>query len=426
MNVAYLVNQYPQSSQSFIRREITALEGLGVTVCRFTLRAWDTVPVDAADQDERRKTRVVLGVGAVGLLLAVLRSLLTRPAAFGRALWLTLKVGRRSDRGLLVNLVYLAEACVLLPWLAEGGAEHVHAHFGTNSTTVAMLARELGGPPYSFTPHGPEEYDRPEAIGLGEKVCRARFVVAISDFARGQLYRWCRHDDWAKIHVVRCGVDELFLTGPPPPPPDGQRRLVCVARLGEQKGQLLLVEAAARLVADGEDFELVLVGDGPMRAQLESEIARHNLSDRIRITGWMSNPEVRRQVVLSRAMVLPSFAEGLPVVLMESLALHRPVVSTYVAGIPELVEDGVSGWLVPAGSVDALADAMRRVLRCPADRLAEMGAAGAARVAERHNAVREARHLADLFAGGAGAGAAPAAGRPETSGLPQAAAVQAA
>ena len=396
MKIGYLINQYPQSSQSFIRREIAALESLGVSVERFTVRRWDQKLVDPGDIAEQERTRVVLDVGGMGLLKALFRVLFTQPGAFFQALKLTMRCARRGDRGLLLHLIYLMEACVLVKWFAAAKVEHVHAHFGTNSTTVAMLCRALGGPTYSFTCHGPEEFDKPEFLKLGLKIERASFVVAVSEFGRSQLYRWCGHEHWSKIHVVHCGVDAGFLTAPKVPI-GTTRKLVCIGRLAEQKGQLLLVQAAAQLAREGEDFELVLVGDGVMRGEIEKLISTHQLQGKVRIAGWMSNDQVRQQLLESRAMVLPSFAEGLPVVCMEALALRRPVISTYVAGIPELVEPGVCGWLVPAGAVGPLADAMRSALRADHQRLEAMGDSGAQRVALHHDANIEAARLRDLF-----------------------------
>jgi glycosyltransferase involved in cell wall biosynthesis len=285
---------------------------------------------------------------------------------------------------------------VLVGWLAECGAIHLHAHFGTNSATVAMLTHELGGPPYSFTAHGPEEFDRPQALRLDEKIARAKFVVAISEFGRSQIFRWSGQQHWSKIHVVHCGVDAMFLSARPSDPP-ATPRLVCVGRLAEQKGQLLLVQAAAALARRGTPLELTLVGDGPMRGQIEQLSRDLKMNGHIHVTGTVSNARVREELEQSRAMVLASFAEGLPVVIMEALALRRPVISTQVAGIPELVQAGVNGWLVPPGSVDALAAAMSAALAASPAKLAEMGAAGAARVAERHDAVTEAKKLKALF-----------------------------
>jgi colanic acid/amylovoran biosynthesis glycosyltransferase len=399
VKIAYLVNQYPQPSQTFIRREIAALESMGVSVDRFTVRRWNGTLVDPGDQAEAARTRAVLDVGAFGLLMAMLRTKLRSPVRFFRAFCDAIRLGRKSDRGVIYHLIYLAEACVLVRWLREAQIEHVHAHFGTNSTAVALLCRSLGGPTYSFTCHGPEEFDRPEALKLGEKVARAKFAVTISEYGRSQLYRWCDHAHWSRIHVVHCGLDEMFLAEPPAPP-TRTAKLVCVGRLAEQKGQLVLVEAATRLLAAGEHLELLLIGDGPMRPQIERLIARANAQAQIRIGGWMSNDEVRQHLLESRAMVLPSFAEGLPVVVMEALALGRPVISTYVAGIPELVETGKCGWLVPAGSVEALCEAMRDALHASKERLAEMGAEGARRVRERHDAKVEAAKLKKLFESG--------------------------
>lgn len=396
LTIAYLINQYPKVSHSFIRREIAGIEACGIQVARFSIRSCSTELVDEADKRELERTRVVLGNGMVGLLSGLLRVAVTRPICLLRALWLTLRIGWYSERGVLHHLVYLAEACVLLRWLSDSGVAHVHAHFGTNSTTVAMLCRAIGGPPYSFTVHGPEEFDKVKALALAEKVERAAFVVTVSSFGKSQLYRWCVGEQWSKIHVIHCGVDDGFLAQPPIAIP-AEPRLVCVGRLCEQKGQLLLLDAVGQLAAEGLRFKLVLVGDGPLRAEIEALIARLALQDQVELIGSASNSEVRQHILASRAMVLPSFAEGLPVVIMEALALGRPVISTYVAGIPELVEPDVCGWLVPPGSVEALTAAMRAALQLPVEKLEQMGSSGALQVAQRHDAAIEAGKLAALF-----------------------------
>ncbi len=396
IKVAYLINQYPKVSHSFIRREIAGIEACGIQVTRFSIRSCITELVDEADKLELEQTRVVLGIGIVGLLLSLLRVTITKPIRFLQALWLTLRLSRCSEQSILHHLAYLAEACVLLHWFSDSDVAHVHAHFGTNSTTVAMLCRAIGGPPYSFTAHGPEEFDKVKALALAEKVKRAAFVVTVSSFGKSQLYRWCAGEQWSKIHVVHCGVDhgfltQAFITVPTEP------RLVCVGRLCEQKGQLLLLNAASQLAAESLRFKLVLVGDGPLRTEIEALISQLGLQDNVEITGWASNSEVRQHILASRAMVLPSFAEGLPVVIMEALALGRPVISTYVAGIPELVKSDVCGWLVSPGSVEALTTAMRTALQLPVEKLEQMGIAGAERVSQRHNAAVEAGKLAALF-----------------------------
>jgi glycosyltransferase involved in cell wall biosynthesis len=394
--VAYLVNQYPKVSHTFIRREILALERRGFEVVRIALRGWDGELVDEEDQRERERTRYVLCAGAPALLLALIRMLLTRPAHLLRALALSWRMGRRAERPLVVHLVYLAEACHIQRWLRAADVQHVHAHFGTNSAEVAMLVQVLGGPRWSFTVHGPEEFDKAQLIGLAEKIRRCAFVVAISSYGRSQLYRLVEHEYWPKVRVVHCGLEPMFYTHALSPMPVA-RRLVCVGRLCEQKGQLLLMEAAQHLATEGADFELVLVGDGELRAEIEALALRYNLKGRVRITGWISGERVRHEILAAHALVLPSFAEGLPVVIMEAMALRRPVISTFVAGIPELVQPGEHGWLVPAGDVKALVHAMHGCLDAPSCTLTRMGEAAHKRVLARHSVDTQAARLAKLF-----------------------------
>ncbi|MEM7761230.1 MAG: glycosyltransferase [Cyanobacteria bacterium P01_A01_bin.40] len=394
--VAYLINQYPAVSHSFIRREIAALENLGIEIFRFSVRSLASELVDEADKQELKKTKFILDVGIAGLIFNLFWVALTRPIRFLTTFMLTLKVGWAKDKGLIVHFAYLAEACVLLRWVTAVKATHVHAHFAFNPSAVAMFCHSLGGPPYSFTIHGPESIDRAIILSLEEKVRRAKFVAAISSFARSQLFRWCDYENWSKIRIIRCGLDSQFLDSPPTQAPKNSR-FVCVARLNEQKGHLVLLQAFKNLVEEGYNPKLVLVGDGVFRPQVEKLIQELELVDYIEITGWVTNEEVRQQILASQAMVLASFAEGLPVVIMEALALGRPVVSTYVAGIPELLEENTCGWLVPSGSVMGLTSAMRKVLQTPEDQLEQMSKIGFERVSKFHNAAIEAQKLADLF-----------------------------
>jgi colanic acid/amylovoran biosynthesis glycosyltransferase len=395
VKVAYLVNHYPKVSHTFIRREILALERQGIEVVRLAVRGWADEAPDSQDQAEKARTRYLLQGGAGALAWATWHALLAAPGMWFSALVLALRMGRRADRPWPLHLIYLAEACLALRWLRESGATHLHAHFGTNSAEVAMLVHALGGPGYSFTVHGPEEFDKPEFLHLGEKMRRARFVVAITSFCRSQLYRWVEAAHWPKVKVVHCGLERAFHEVDVPPP-SGQR-LVCVGRLSEQKGHLLLIEAAGLAAARGADFELVLAGDGELRPLIEARVAELGLQGRVRITGWISSAQVREEIIGARALVLASFAEGLPVVLMEAMALRRPVLSTCVAGIPELVRPGENGWLLPAGDAQALADAMRACLDCPPQTLVQMGAAAHRAALERHDIDTEAAKLAALF-----------------------------
>ena len=361
------------------------------------LRGWDGALADAEDRAERVRTRFVLRQGAVRLGWAVLAQAFSRPAAFFSALRLATRSSRGSDRPLAYHWIYLAEACLVARWLKERAIGHVHAHFGTNSAEVAMLAGVLGGARYSMTVHGPDEFDRPAAIGLASKIRRAAFTVGISSYTRSQLYRWVERAEWARIHVVHCGIDaSSFETAPAL---DDVARFVCVGRLSEQKGQFLLLDAVRRLADRGTAVELVLAGDGELRAGLETRIQTLGLEKQVRITGWIDGAQVRAEILAARALVLPSFAEGLPVVIMEAMALRRPVITTWIAGTPELVRSGETGWLIPAGDVDALADAMARCLGASVESLRRMGDLARERVLARHDVEAEAAKLAVLFRG---------------------------
>jgi glycosyltransferase involved in cell wall biosynthesis len=396
MKIAYLINRYPSISHTFIRREIAGLERHGVEVIRYSIRADDGEGgLDAADRAEQERTVVLLNRGPLALLPVAAVTALARPVRFLRALGAVRRLGARSPKGRLYHLAYLAEACALRRDLARRDVDHLHAHFGTNPAAVALLCRILGGPAYSLTIHGPEEFDCPAALSIPEKVRRAAFAVAVSDYGRAQLMRWVPSDQWDKLHVVRCGVDDAFLGAAPTPPPAG-RRFVCVGRLCADKGHLLLVQAAAKLRQEGLDFDVVLAGDGPMRPAIEKAIVEGGLADRISLRGWLDGPGVRREILNGRCLVQPSLAEGLPVTLMEALALGRPAIASAVAGIPELVRPGETGWLVPPGSVEPLADAMRECLHAPEDRLRALGEAGRHLAIQRHQAIREAARLAAL------------------------------
>ncbi len=395
--IAYLVNGYPKVSHSFIRREIHALERQGCSIMRIAVRGWDETLADPADRAERTQTRYLLKEGMISLVVAAAKVAVRKPGQFWKALRLVFKLGSNADRPLPFHFIYLLQACQLATWLEAHDVRHLHAHFGTNPAEVALLAHVLSGIPYSFTVHGPDEFDRGVYLHLDDKIAHAKFVAAVNAYCRSQLLRRARFEDWDKVKVVHCGLDSTFLNADAGPLAADSQRFVCVGRLCEQKGQLLLLEAFSRIARQHPKAHLVLAGDGEMRAELEASIARLDLRDRTTITGWISEAQVREEIRLARALVLPSFAESLPVVIMEAMALRRPVISTYVAGIPELVRNGETGWLVPAGSVESLCQAMQNCLAEDASRLGRMGDLGYERVSARHSADHEAQRLLALI-----------------------------
>lgn len=397
MKLAYILNTYPQPSQSFIRREIQALERGGAEVQRLAMRPTGAALVDAGDQEEAARTTYVLQRGGVRLLGDLCAIALRRPGAAFSALRLGLKMGRVSRGGILRHLIYLAEAAAVARHCSRAGIGHMHAHFGTNATAVALLAHALGGPRYSFTTHGPEEFDAPQALSLGLKLDRAAFAVGVSQFGRSQLCRWASFETWDRLKVVHCGIEPGLFDAPAPPEP-GPLRLVSIGRFVEQKGQMVLIRAMARIRDEIPGIRLALVGDGEMRAELQGAIAEHDLQDNIRLTGWLDEDGVRRELATAHALVMPSFAEGLPMVVMEAMAMARPVIATHIAGIPELVLPGRTGWLVPAGDTDALSEAIIELAGTEPAELERMSRLARERALERHDADREAARLSGHFA----------------------------
>lgn len=394
MRIAYLTTTYPSVSHTFIRRELTELERQVGEIKRFAIRHTPYDIVDPDDAREDSKTFRILSQKPGRWAQALVRKGLARPGSALAGFAKMLRLGFRSQRGLARHIAYFAEALMLLDEMEAEGIDHVHVHFGTNSTAVAQIMRAMGGPSYSFTVHGPDELDDPIGLSLGSKIDDSAFVVAITNFCAGQLRRWVGYDQWSKIQVVHCTVGDEFFSQAKPVDPDS-KALVCVGRLSTQKGQLLLVDAFADAIERGVDAELVLAGDGDMRPEIEALAKRRGIEDRVRITGWISGDQVREEITKARAMVLPSFAEGLPMVIMEAFALGRPVLSTYIAGIPELVVDRENGWLIPSGSKEAIVTGIERVMTTPTKELEDMAERGRAAVREHHYTPTETAKLAE-------------------------------
>ncbi|MFV2051366.1 glycosyltransferase [Aliiroseovarius sp. YM-037] len=397
MRVAYLTNYYPKISHTFIRREILALEGQGVEVMRFSLRGWDAELVDPIDQSELEKTQYTLKDGVAPLLLNMLRCMVKRPGPFWKAVKTALAMSRNGVRPWPYHLIYVGHACRICRWMEGKGVTHLHAHFGTNPAEIALLIHILGGPKYSFTIHGMDEADNGGRLAFDRKVGGAAFVATISSYTRSQLMRHVPPDVWPRLKVIRCGLPagafEEATTEPSKSPV-----FLCIARLSAEKGHMLLLESFADVLKNNPDAKLVFAGDGDLRPLIEARIEALGIAHAVRITGWISSDQVRAEIQGSHVLVQPSFIEGLPVVMMEAMAQERAVISTYVAGIPELVQPGKTGWLVPAGDSDELANAMEASITTPHATLIKMGRAGRKLAQERHNIETEVARLSTNFA----------------------------
>jgi len=377
------MNSYPMTSTTFIRREIESLELLGLEIKRFAVRHWGEKLVDTMDIADQVRTHYLLTGNSLALLTSFFTTILLNPLGFLRAFSLWISVCKNAGNLSVKHFAYLLQATYFYRLCKQNNLTHVHTHFSTNATTVAMIAKQIGGASYSFTAHGPDEFVDPTALSMHLKVQHAAFVVAISNYCRVQLVRFSSYDYWDKIIISHCGLHVDDFT--PNYEFDAENQsLVCVGRICPQKAQLLFPPALAQLKSEFPNMKLHFIGDGESRTVLEAAIDKYNVRDMVVLHGWKANTEVREMLTKSRALLLPSFAEGLPVVIMESFALGRPVISTYIAGIPELVDE-TCGWMIPAGSIDHIASAIRSALKTSPATLAKMGKEGRKRIEAEHN-----------------------------------------
>jgi colanic acid/amylovoran biosynthesis glycosyltransferase len=394
--VAYLTTRYPSVSHSFIQREILALEQAGVEILPMAINPTpDAEVLTETDRRERQRTFAVKAQPATRLAAGAVRALRRRPLGFLAALGVAVRSAGFDAKAALWRAFQLGEATAVWDHCERSGVRHVHAHFGQAPATVAWLTTELGnrldpdGPRWSWTVtiHGWHEFVNERDAALREKVASARAVVCISDYTRAQLMRIAHPDDWPKLHVVRCGIDTAEFELRPPRLIATPPRVLVVGRLSPEKGHLVLLEAAGILRDRGIRIEMDLVGPGDFAAQLTAAADRLGVGPQTHFLGARSPAEVGKLLRDADVFCLPTFAEGLPVALMEAMAVGVPVVTTYISGIPELVVDGETGLVVPAGRPDLLADAIERLCSEPTLVDALTGAARA-RVEAQHELER--------------------------------------
>lgn len=394
--LAYLVSQYPAVNHTHILREIRGLRELGFEVHVASIRPPDR-PADQLTEIEREETRstfTVLRAGPAVIWGAHLATLLKRPFRYLAGIAYAVSLAGANLRAIASNLFYFAEAVVAGRHFERLAVTHVHTHF---SSTVAVLLSRVFPIPFSATIHGSAEFEDMAGFYLREKVARARFVRAISDYGASQLMRASDPEQWSKIEVVRLGVNTAVFAPPPVRSGNDRIELLYVGSLAAPKGQLVLAGAVDRLVKrGGTRIHLRLVGDGPMRPYLEEMVAQRNLIRHITLEGACNQDRVLEFYRQADLFVLPSFAEGVPVVLMEAMAMKIPCLATWITGVPELIRHGVDGWLIPPGNEQALAEAIEK-LAGDAVLRQQLGQAGRLRVQEHYELGRNLERLAEVY-----------------------------
>jgi colanic acid/amylovoran biosynthesis glycosyltransferase len=398
IRLAYLISEYPGVSHTFILREVRRLRSMNfeVRVASVNPTGRPSSQLTAEEREEAATTFYIKSAGAGGAVRAHFATILRRPGAYIRGLSFALRLAGADLKRLLFGVFYFVEAVMLGRWMEELGLSHVHVHFANPAAHVALIAGRVFPIQFSLTVHGPDEFYDTRGLKLKEKIAGASFVCCISHFTISQLMMLSPPSQWHKFELASLGVDlEVFTPRPFRAAPD-PFELLCVGRLVAAKGQHVLLDAVHRLVRKGVRIRLHLVGDGPERVCLEQETVRRELKPNVIFEGSVNQERIRDFYRVADAFVLASFAEGVPVVLMEAMAMEIPCVATYVGGIPQLIRDNVEGLLVPPADVRALVSAIECLIADPALR-SRLGAEGRARVRERYNLEPNVARLAKIF-----------------------------
>ena len=401
IRMGYLISRYPAISHTFILREVRGLRELGFEIETASINCLDR-PMEALTGDEKEevaRTFYVKSAGWRGGLAATWTAFFSSPTAFMRGLWFALRMGGTDQRRMVFALFYLVEAALIGRWMKQNRLDHLHVHFATPAAMVGLIATRLFPFTFSMTVHGPDEFYDTTDYRLREKIAGASFITCISSYARSQLMKLSPVTQWSKFDIARLGVFPSVFA--PETRKDAGTQgewfeILCVGRLVPAKGQQVLVAAVERLVKEGRRVRLRLIGDGPDRAALETEVARRGLDEHVIFAGAVNQDRIREFYARADVFALASFAEGVPVVLMEAMAMEIPCVSTCITGIPELIRPGQDGLLVPPSDEEALATALARLMDDPALRVS-LGRAGRQRVKSKYNLERNIGRLAEIF-----------------------------
>lgn len=399
-SIAYLVSQYPAYSHTFILREVLQLRQAGMAIAVASINAPDR-PLDKLTEIERGEAEQVFYVKAQGMLKAALalgKTLFTHPGGLWRGVRHAIKLGGWDIKRLLYHGFYLVEAVLVGQWLRSRQLKHLHVHFATPAASVGMLVKTVFGTGFSFTVHGPDEFYDAAGYNLPEKILAADFVFCISHYARSQVMKLSPVQAWPKFDVCRLGVDTQRFTPSQPPRPTTPylAELLCVGRLTPAKGQAILLAAVAQLHSQGFPVKLTLVGMGPDAESLQAYAEQLGISGQVEFTGAVDQDHILAFYQATDMFVLPSFAEGLPVVLMEAMAMEIPCITTAITGVPELIQNGEDGLLVAASDCDGLAAAIR-ALATDARLRGRLGAAGRRKVLAEYDLYNNTQHLLAAF-----------------------------
>ena len=395
--ISYLISHYPAISHTFILREVRHLRSMGVELDVASINDTDR-PDEKLTEEEKIEKAITLYIknkGLSGLLKAFSKQFLKQPITVIRSFFFAARLNGLDLKALLYNLFYLAEALIVAEWMADNDSHHIHVHFSSEAATVGLLVKQLNGCSYSIYVHGPDEFYDVSKYVLSKKIENADFIFCISDFARSQLMKLSDFSHWHKFIVRRLGVDTEKFT-PTTIEKQGPATILCVGRLCPAKGQHILLMAAKAMLDRDLDFRIIFVGDGPDRSSLETLASDLKLNDYVEFTGAVNHDEVHHYYQQADIFCLPSFAEGIPIVLMEAMAQEIPCVTTHITGIPELIDDGQDGLLTTPSNAENLAAALQQLI-LDKKFAGSIGAAGREKILSKYNLGNNTTRFAEKF-----------------------------
>jgi colanic acid/amylovoran biosynthesis glycosyltransferase len=402
IRLAYLIGQYPAINHGYLLAEVGHLREMGFEVRVASIALPDRPPeqLSAAELEEAASAFYLKAVPVLAVAMAHLAEALSHPWRYLRGLLLALRLAGPGARRIVYHLAYFAEAVLVGRWMRRCGVSHVHASF---TATVALITARAFGVTMSFDIHGYGELHDPVGTRLTDRIGGATFVRSISRQGRGQAMLSCDRDQWSKLEYAPLGIDPVAFAPRPFREEPSPLELLCVGRLAPEKGQIFLIEVVARLVADGLSVRLHLAGDGPDRGWLQREAAARGVSAHVIFEGWLGRDKLIALYGQTDVFVLASLYEGIPMVLMEAMAMEIPCVAPRITGIPELIEHEVDGLLFAVADVDALTCAVRRLAEAPARRR-ELGTRARGRVVRDYDMAVNTGRFATVLQNWLGAG----------------------
>jgi colanic acid/amylovoran biosynthesis glycosyltransferase len=398
LKIAYLVSRYPAVSHTFIQREIQHLRLYGFSISVASINEPDIYPHQflSIDEEEQKTTFYIKKQRKGKIFKDVLLTIFTRPFSFIKGLNLVFHLGGFNLKLLIYHFFYLIEAIVLGQWMLKLEIKHLHVHFANPAANVAMLLSKIYSMTYSMTVHGPDEFYDVTLNCLNEKIKRAQFIFCISNYTKSQLMRLSPSKTWGKLELVRLGIDPTIYLPTPKKESPSCFQILCVGRITSTKGQNILIDAVIQLLEQGAPIKLELIGDGPQRQCLEEKTKRHGFEKSIVFRGSLNSEATLEAYRKADIFALTSFAEGLPVVLMEAMAMEIPCIATAINGIPELIKNEINGLLISPSDIEETAQAILKLIQQEPLRI-KIGQAARETILEKYNLQKNTHYLASQF-----------------------------